>query len=761
MTKRFLLLLLIFQGLTTILFSQPAWRPGEMQVSVPADQIEIEAFGLLVSNLKLNSEPAGDFFRCYLTPSEAKALQDAGIVFETEIADLNAWSASFGPRGVPSGYYTVDELNDIADSLAVNFPDICTLHSLGVATGFNQLFALKISDNSAIDENEAEVMFDGGIHGDEIGGPENMIRFARDLCLGYGMDPEITDLVNNREIWIYYCVNPYGRDNMTRYNANGVDINRDGGYMWNGEGNSPAAFSQPETKAYRNFLTDNQFAIHCSYHSGTEFISFPWSYREEPTPDHAIHDFLASLYASSSGYSGIPYGQGFTGMYAINGSTKDFGYGALGSISWSVEISVSKQPPASQIGTYYLKNKPAMLSMVEYAGYGIAGMVTDSVTGESIPATLFINGLWPFANDPEGGDFHKFLLPGNYEVKVVSNGYETRVISGIAVSSMSLTEVNVALPPAGNSPYARRMIACQIPNNNYNDEGNTPAATGPPDQVRYSLGRMGYATLDMGDTIHDAEGNEFIVYENDATPEGYQVLAGQTMDGPWYLLGNAVGNSEFDLSVSGISYARYIKIKDDGDGQSQVADAGFDLDAVEGIVVVPPVDSTGFIRGIVISLELQLPVPGALVSCGNRSTITDEYGFYLIEADTGNIEICAEYWPMYMYGCDSVVVTPGDTLTHNMYIPIQEGINEKTLSTETIKAYPNPADGFTHITLSGEGEILHCEVMSSDGRPVRCNIVYNGTDGITLPTANLTPGVYFVRVFTTKRAATLKLLVLR
>ncbi|MBK6967339.1 MAG: hypothetical protein IPH20_26455 [Bacteroidales bacterium] len=658
MTKRLLLLFLIFQGLTTILFAQPAWRPDEIQVRVPVDQPAIVEFGILVSNLKLNTEPVGDFFRCYLTPSEATALQESGIVFETEIADLNAWSASFGPRGVPSGYYTVDELNDIADSLAANFPDICTLHSLGAATGFNQLFALKISDNSAIDENEAEVMFDGGIHGDEIGGPENMIRFARDLCLGYDTEPEITDLVNNREIWIYYCVNPYGRDNMTRYNANGVDINRDGGYMWNGEGNSPAAFSQPETKAYRNFLTDHQFAIHCSYHSGTEFISFPWSYREEPTPDHAIHDFLASLYASSSGYDDIPYGQGFTGMYAINGSTKDFGYGALGSISWSVEISASKQPPASQVGSYYLKNKPAMLSMVEYAGYGIAGIVTDSVTGEAIPATIFINGLWPFSNDPEGGDFHKFLLPGNYEVKVVSNGYETRVVSGITVSSMLLTEVNIALPPAGNSHFACRMIACQIPNNNYNDEGNTPAAIGPPDQVRYSLGRMGYAILDMGDTIHNAEGNEFIVYENDATPEGYQLLAGQTMDGPWYLLGNAVGNSEFDLSVSGITYARYIKIKDDGDGQSQVADAGFDLDAVEGIVYVPPVDSTGFISGIVNSIELQSPVPGATVTCGNYSTITDEYGYYLIEADTGSVEICAENQQMYMVGCDTVVVAP-------------------------------------------------------------------------------------------------------
>ncbi|MBK6967338.1 MAG: T9SS type A sorting domain-containing protein [Bacteroidales bacterium] len=96
-----------------------------------------------------------------------------------------------------------------------------------------------------------------------------------------------------------------------------------------------------------------------------------------------------------------------------------------------------------------------------------------------------------------------------------------------------------------------------------------------------------------------------------------------------------------------------------------------------------------------------------------------------------------------------------------MYISIHEGIGDIVLNRETIKAFPNPADGFTHITLSGEGEILNCDVLSSDGRPVRCNIVYNGTDGLTLHTDGLKPDIYYVRVFTTKGTDTLKLLVLR
>ena len=155
------------------------------------------------------------------------------------------------------------------------------------------------------------------------------------------------------------------------------------------------AFSQVESKGLRACSYSNQFVIHTTYHSGTEYISCPWSYRYSAPYDMDRILNLAGIYSSVSGYSNLEYGQGSSGMYYINGSTKDSNYGAMGSISWSMEISYSKQPPASQIMMYYNRNVPSMLAMIEYSGYGIEGLVTDAVNGDPVAAAIFVENYLP------------------------------------------------------------------------------------------------------------------------------------------------------------------------------------------------------------------------------------------------------------------------------------------------------------------------------------------------------------------------------
>lgn len=562
------------------------WRPGEMELIA---QLNSSGDLLQIQRLTKNIEPAsadGKLFRIYLVPKEYELFRKLDIRYQITIPDLNLHYQHFwDDQDNPYGYYTYDQIISIIDSLSLNFPTICKKYLLGTSSGGRQLSILKISDNVAIDEPEAEIMFDGGIHGDEVGGPQNIILLARELCLNYGINPTYTDLINTREIWLYPMVNPDGRVAMSRYNNYGVDINRDCGYMWNAEGQSTGAFSQIETKTLRKIILDNQFVVYTNYHSGTEILSYPWSYRSSSARDYNLFNSLGSVYSITSGYSSLQYGQGYNIMYAINGSTKDFTYGCTGNIGWSIEISNNKQPPSSQIMTFYNNNKPAMIEMISRSNWGISGMVTDSATGEHLRASIWINDYYPVYSDPEVGDFHKYIIPGNYTVKIRANGYKTKTLTNITVPLTGCIEVNAELVPEPKW-YAHQVISCHIPGNNFGDPGFTPGALGAPDGTPYALGHLGWIILDMHDTLFNGEGNDFKVIESGSASKSFTVSGSNSMDGPFYVIGTGNGTTSFDLSACPLDKVRYLRIVDNGTGAISGSGAGFNLDGVE--MLTPP-----------------------------------------------------------------------------------------------------------------------------------------------------------------------------
>ncbi|MFZ0389224.1 MAG: M14 family zinc carboxypeptidase [Calditrichia bacterium] len=595
MIKKYWILLIavfVFQA------AQASWRPDEKLVQVMvASQAEVQQ----ILQEKFNvDELKQDKVSIYVVPAELERLKAMGYTPEVLIDNLEAWSAAFRANPEFATYHDYYNTLTLVDSLLLAYPNLIEKHIYGYTPQNKELYAVKISDNVSVDEPEPEISFDGCHHGDEIMGSEVIIRLMRDLCNQYGSDPQITGLVNSREVWIYPFINPDGRQVPSRYNSAGVDVNRDWGYMWDGEGGSTGPFSQPESQIARNWINENQFVISQTNHGGTESISYPWSYRPASCPDDAPIDFLAAGYSATSGYANLDYFQGYNGMYPINGSAKDAFYGVMGSVGWTTEVSYDKQPPASQINTYYGYNKPAMLYLIDMAGKGIKGMAMDAVSGAGVPAMVWAssgsNDFWPVYADPVVGDFHKFLLPGTYNLTFTANGYQPATVNNVVVVDTGATAVNVQLQPQVGS-YAYRVVYCRIPGNNNSDEGNTPAALGAPDNVNYSIGRNGYVVLDMGESISDFPGNDLRVVEGDASAEGYTVKVSQQWTGPWQTVGIGNGTQDFDISSTGLSEFRYVRIEDDGDGSSVAADAGFDLDAVEGRLIPdngPFVLATGY-----------------------------------------------------------------------------------------------------------------------------------------------------------------------
>jgi len=558
-----------------ILLNAQGWRNGEMEIKVKIDtRKQAETLG----QLRLNGDIYSDYALMYVTPDELKLVQNAGLAFEITKENLNDYYKDFWETR--DAYHSYNEIIGILDSLVAALPDLCMKTVLGQSLGGRQLAAIKISDNVQVDENEPEVAMDGNIHGDEIGGGENMIRFARWLCQQYGDNQEITDLINNREIWIFPMVNPDGRVSLTRYNNNGIDLNRDAGYIWNGEGSSPGPYSQPESKAVRNMFYNNQFSIEMTYHSGTEIFLHPWFFYEVACPDNEAATEIAYVYATNSGYSGLETGPG-TSLYPTTGSTAESFYGVMGSMAIVMELSYDKQPPASQISYYFNINLQSMIEVLKYSGYGVDGVITDSQTGEPVAAAVFVQNTLPVYSDPEVGDFHKFIMPGTYTVKVIANGYQTKVINNVVVNEFASTTVNVALDPEEHHGIYR-VCASQRPTAPSTYQAAAWNILGQPDNLSYPMGKTGWVVFDMQELVVDGPGNDLIVFEGDATPEGYTLYAGASMDGPWSSLGQGTGTTEFDLSQSTISEARYFKILDDGDG-SNTNDAGFELDAVQSL----------------------------------------------------------------------------------------------------------------------------------------------------------------------------------
>ncbi len=573
-------LLLIFLCSASILSAN--WRPGEMRVKLKHVTLEtletLARMGIDVDQIQLPEA------FLYVISEELTQLRKMGIEAEIVVPDMSAYVERLRRSSTLAGYHDYPGAVQLADSLSASFPDIFRKVVYGKSVLGHDLFAVKISDRVEVDEPEPEVGFDGCSHGDEIIGGEILVRLMRDLCLQYGRDERVTRLINEREIWIFPFANPDGRQTLTRRNFNNVDLNRDWGYMWDGWGNSPAPYSQPETRALLRWILDHQFVINQSFHAGNKLISFPWSYRPHQSPDHQIIAGLAEGYAKASQYRNLSFGNGYQKLYPINGSAKDSYYGLRGSLGWTMEVAHQKYPDAEGADLLYRRNFPAILHLLEAAGTGLHGQVVDAGTGAGVAALVWVKSadseFWPVYSDPEVGDFHKILAPGTYRLRVTANGYapqERRVV----VEESGNAPLQIALRPGGRH-FAGQVLACRVPGNNYADDGLTYRALGEPDRRSYSLGRNGWIVMDMGKLLPDSPGEDLRIYEGDLTPEAYTVQVASEPFGPWVTVGSGRGTLGFDIAVAEQSAFRYVRIEDLGEDYHGVANAGFDLDAVEG-----------------------------------------------------------------------------------------------------------------------------------------------------------------------------------
>src|SRR4029079_15264085 len=174
-----------------------------------------------------------------------------------------------------SGYHNYPEMVAEIQQAEADFPDIVHVFSIGKSFQGRDIWAAKISDNVDQDEAEPEVLIDALHHAREHLTTEQALAILRWMTTDYGTDSLVTRLVDTRETFLIFALNPDGmRYDLTgdpfrawrknrQVNAAGrpqfTDLNRNYGYRFGCCGGSssdrssttyrgPAAFSAPETR---------------------------------------------------------------------------------------------------------------------------------------------------------------------------------------------------------------------------------------------------------------------------------------------------------------------------------------------------------------------------------------------------------------------------------------------------------------------------------------------------------------------------------
>lgn len=423
----------------------------EVTVPGPDDARNIVKSGYDVDNVR------GNVLMIYATQDEFQRLKDAGYgVVQIERQP--------NPAKLLGGYHTYATLTSDLQAYAAAHPAICRLSSIGASTQGRQIWAMLITDNPDVEEDEPEFAYMSTIHGDEPVGMEMSVYFIDLLLNGYGPDSRITNLVNETAIWIVPLINPDGLELVQRYNAQGYDLNRSFPFYpvdftktpFNGDPLNVSTGYPTEVTRMAPWRAAQSIVLSANLHGGALLVNYPYDEdgkgsTNSPTPDDALMQDISKRYSvhntpmwtSTQFTDGISNGAAWYSMY---GGMQDWCYRYLSCTDVTIELDNVKIPSAGLLPTLWSDNQESMLSYLEAVHIGIRGLVTDTTTGAPLWAKITVAGnAHPVFTDPGVGDYHRMLLPGTYTLTFEAAHHVSKTVEGIVVGAGQAIRVNVDL----------------------------------------------------------------------------------------------------------------------------------------------------------------------------------------------------------------------------------------------------------------------------------------------------------------------------
>jgi hypothetical protein len=205
-------------------------------------------------------------------------------------------------------------------------------------------------------------------HAREWPSGEVNMEFATDLARGYGSDSRITNLLRRVRVIVVPVVNPdgfltsrgvapapAGPDNLQRKNANEVDLNRNYGAFWGGNGAStdpandtfrgPGPWSEPESAAVHELTRRLHVTNMQSIHNIAALVLRPPGFRAlGQAPDEPRLKELGDRMGAVTGYQS-QYGYE---LYEVTGATEDWNYVAQNAFGYTIELGPGGPAPTFQ-----------------------------------------------------------------------------------------------------------------------------------------------------------------------------------------------------------------------------------------------------------------------------------------------------------------------------------------------------------------------------------------------------------------------------
>ncbi len=312
-----------------------------------------------------------------------------------------------------SRYHNYLEMSAEIHAVASAKPAIVRVFSIGKSYQGTDIWAAKISDNVATDEDEPEILFDALHHAREHLTVEQALYTLHLLADNYGTDAAITNLVNSREVYIIFMLNPDGggfdltcggshapycawrKNRQPNSGSYGTDLNRNYDYRWGCCGGSsgtpssltyrgPAPFSAPETRVLRDFVNSRvkngvqQIRAHVTFHTNGQLILWPYGHTKTDIPsdmtveDHSTFVAMGKAMASLNHYKA----EQSSDLYITDGDEIDWMYGVhrIFSFTWELyppETSTvwgDHYPADENIAPQTARNRGALLYLIDVGG---------------------------------------------------------------------------------------------------------------------------------------------------------------------------------------------------------------------------------------------------------------------------------------------------------------------------------------------------------------------------------------------------------